>query len=135
MPDHVSPLMVSVSGLRGIVGASLTPEVAARFAGAFGGWLREVGSGNGAGASAEAPTVVIGRDGRAGGAMIYHAAVAGLIGAGCRVVDLGIAMTPTVAVLTDRYGGEGDAEWGGWGGASPRGWCSQPATTPSSGTA
>ncbi len=27
------PLMVGVSGMRGIVGASLTPEIAARFAG------------------------------------------------------------------------------------------------------
>src|SRR4051812_47782557 len=104
MTDPSSPLMLSVSGLRGVIGASLTPEVAARFAGAFGGWLCEAAAANGAGT--DGPTVVIGRDGRAGGLVIYHAVVAGLIGAGCRVVDLGIAMTPTVAVMTDWYLGE-----------------------------
>ncbi len=61
-----APLMVSVSGCRGIVGKSLTPEVAARFAGAFGGWLCERAGG--------AATVVLGRDGRAGGRMIRDAA-------------------------------------------------------------
>ncbi len=90
-------LMLSVSGCRGVVGQTLTPEVAARFAGSFGGWLRERAGGR-------PVTVVIGRDGRAGGEMVRAAAVAGLTGAGCSVVDLGIAMTPTVAVMTDQVG-------------------------------
>ena len=33
-----SGLMVSVSGIRGRVGGALTPEVVARYAGAFGAW-------------------------------------------------------------------------------------------------
>lgn len=92
-----SPLMLSVSGCRGVVGESLTPEVAARFAGAFGTFLKARGGGRGV-------TVVIGRDGRRGGEVIQHAAIAGLIGAGCEVVDLGVAMTPTTAVMTDAVG-------------------------------
>ena len=36
-----SDLMVSVSGVRGRVGAGLTPEVVARFASAFGAYVRE----------------------------------------------------------------------------------------------
>ncbi len=87
-----APLMVGVSGMRGIVGASLTPEVAARFAGAFGSWLPRT---NGR------PTVVVGRDGRAGCDPIHAAAVAGLTGAGCDVIDLGVEMTPTVGVMAD----------------------------------
>lgn len=89
-------LMLSVSGCRGIVGDTLTPQVAANFAGAYGAWLRER-------AGAAGVTVVIGRDGRAGGGEIHSAAMAGLIGAGCRVIDVGVAMTPTVAVMTDSY--------------------------------
>jgi phosphomannomutase len=88
-----SQLMLSVSGCRGIVGDSLTPEVAARFAGSFGAFLRERGSGP--------ATVVVGRDGRRGAGMVHHAALGGLLAAGCDVVDLGVAMTPTVAVMVD----------------------------------
>lgn len=95
-----APLMVSVSGCRGIVGASLTPEVAARFAGSFGGWLVDRGDTGRA-------AVVLGRDGRAGGRMIRDAAAAGLAAAGCRVIDLGVAMTPTVGVMTDHHGADG----------------------------
>ncbi len=95
----IAPLMLSVSGCRGIVGATLTPEVVARFAGVYGSWLRER-------AGEKHVTVVLGRDGRAGCQMVHRAALAGLTGAGCDVVDLGVAMTPTTAVLTDAYRAE-----------------------------
>ncbi|HYF16118.1 MAG TPA: hypothetical protein VD971_13700 [Phycisphaerales bacterium] len=85
-------LMLSVSGCRGVVGETLTPEVAARFAGCFGAVVRE---------SAPGSRVVLGRDGRRGCEMVHAAAVAGLLGAGCDVVDLGVAMTPTTAVMAD----------------------------------
>ncbi|MCK6477093.1 MAG: hypothetical protein L6Q35_09715 [Phycisphaerales bacterium] len=94
-----APLMLSVSGCRGIVGQSLTAEVAARFASAYASWLIERAGG-------KPVTVVLGRDGRAGGQVIHRAALAGLCGAGCDVVDLGVAMTPTTAVLTDAYRAE-----------------------------
>jgi phosphomannomutase len=94
-----APLMLSVSGCRGIVGRSLTPDVAARFAGCFGHFLRER-----AGRDAGKPIVVLGRDGRAGNQMLHHAAIAGLVGSGVDVVDVGVAMTPTVATATDALG-------------------------------
>lgn len=82
--------MLGVSGMRGITGQSLTPEVALRYAAAFGAWLRD---------SDGAPKqVAIGRDGRAGGEAIYQAAIGGLLGVGCAVIELGVATTPTVAV-------------------------------------
>ncbi|MEK6701981.1 MAG: phosphoglucosamine mutase [Planctomycetota bacterium] len=89
-----SALMIGVSGLRGVIGTSLTPEVAARFAGVFGGWLVNAAAG-------QPVRVVLGRDGRVGNAVIYHAATAGLLAAGVEVVDLGISMTPTTAVMVD----------------------------------
>jgi phosphomannomutase len=78
-------LIVSVSGIRGIVGRGLTAEVVARFAAAFGSHLG-------------GKTVLVSRDGRPSGDMIRHAVTAGLLGAGCTVADIGIAPTPTCGV-------------------------------------
>ena len=88
-----APLMLGVSGCRGIVGESLTPEVASRFAGAFGGWVLQGRTGR--------TRIVLARDGRAGGHVIHHAAIAGLCAAGCDVIDLGVEMTPTAGVMVD----------------------------------
>ncbi len=87
-------LMLSVSGCRGVLGETVTPETAARFAGAFGSVLRER-------AGTRPVAVVLGRDGRKGSEVVEFAALSALMAAGCEVVDLGVAMTPTVAVMTD----------------------------------
>ena len=108
MPE--APLMLGVSGLRGIVGKSLTPEVAARYAAAFGSWLlaqrRQPGDGMKPHAQGR-PVVVIGADGRAGYESIMAGAAAGLRAAGCAVTDVGIAMTPTIATVVDHDAAEG----------------------------
>jgi phosphomannomutase len=75
-------LIVSVSGIRGIIGESLTPEPAMAFASALATYT------NGG-------RIVLSRDGRPSGAVLRHAVVAGLLGAGCDVQDLGVAPTPT----------------------------------------
>lgn len=87
-----APLMLSVSGCRGIVGESMTDAVAARYALAALSWLRED-------MRVASPTVVIGRDGRKGGDALHAAVIDAMALAGCRVIDLGVAMTPTVAVM------------------------------------
>lgn len=84
-----SDLIVSVSGLRGIVGAGLTPGPALHFAQALGTHL---GGGR----------VVLSRDSRPSGAMLRHAVVAGLLASGCAVDDLEIAPTPTVGLAVRR---------------------------------
>jgi phosphomannomutase len=87
--------MLSVSGCRGIFGRSITPEVAARFGAVYGTYLRgRAGAGG-------RPLVVLGRDGRLAGDVLARAAAAGLAGAGCDVLDVGVAMTPTVGVMVD----------------------------------
>ena len=88
-----TPLIVGISGLRGIVGKSLTPPVAARYAHAIGSWL--------AGEVDGSPLVLVARDGRAGGEAIADPAVRGLLAAGCRVRSLGVATTPTAGVHCD----------------------------------
>ena len=86
-------LMISVSGMRGIVGSDLTPELVARHAAALGAWARTAGK----------PTVVLGRDARTSGEMFTHAAIAGLLSVGVEVIDVGIAPTPTVQMAVEHH--------------------------------
>src|SRR5512140_2291476 len=79
----IPTLKISISGVRGVVGDSLTPALLARFAEAFGTY---VGPGR----------VVIGRDTRTSGEMVRHAVVSGLLSTGCRIADFGVCPTPTV---------------------------------------
>ena len=90
----MQPLMISVSGVRGIVGDGLTPQVALDFAQAFGTNV------NGA-------AVVLGRDSRLTGEMLKHAVLAGLNAVGCDVIDLGIVPTPTTQLATERLQAQG----------------------------
>ena len=93
------PLMVSISGIRGIVGESLTPEVAVRYSSAFGEYcLKHPGS---------TSTVVVGRDGRITGKYITDIIVSTLRAKGVNVLDLGICPTPTVQLAVERTGAAG----------------------------
>ncbi len=97
-----APLMLSVSGLRGIVGRSLTPAVAVRFAAAFGDWLKHEKARGGACSTTPGPVhVVLGRDSRPSGAMLEMAAASALAAAGCRVTRLGVLSTPGVAIMVE----------------------------------
>ena len=55
-----APLILGVSGLRGIVGESLTPEVAVRYAGAVGAWFAHQDP------YVDTTDIIVGHDGRAG---------------------------------------------------------------------
>jgi len=85
-------LMVGVSGVRGIVGKDITPEVVARWAMAFGLWARE-----------RRPAVVVGRDARPSGPEFAQAAIAALRRAGCDVIDVGLVPTPTVQLAVEHH--------------------------------
>lgn len=88
--------MLSVSGLRGIVGASMTARTVRRFARAVATDLRM--------RRQPGRTVIVGRDGRASGAELAQAAIAELQECGLDTMDLGIVATPTVGwmVLAQR---------------------------------
>src|SRR5213596_812017 len=91
-------LMVSVSGIRGLVGVDLTPEMVARWAAAFGIWSREPRAG-----SRKKAAVVLGRDARTSGPMFAQAATAGLLSVGCDVIDVGLVATPTVQLAVEHH--------------------------------
>ena len=94
-------LMVGVSGVRGLVGTDLTPEVVARWAAAFGAWAKP---GRADGRSARRPVrIVVGRDARTSGPMFAGAATAGLQSVGCDVIDVGLVPTPTVQLAVEHH--------------------------------
>ncbi|MEM7754241.1 MAG: hypothetical protein AAF297_01240 [Planctomycetota bacterium] len=103
-----APLILGVSGLRGIVGETFTPEVAVRYAEAVAWWLRKTrlleDDGSLASGGPTDLSVVVARDGRAGGEVFYHAVISALLGSGCDVLPIGVAMTPTVACTVDLFG-------------------------------
>ena len=82
-----APLIVSVSGIRGIVGQSLTDETIRRFAAAFATWLPQ------------AARVVIARDTRPSGEAYGRLVSTTLQAAGCHVIDLGICATPVAKLM------------------------------------
>jgi phosphomannomutase len=88
-------LMVGVSGIRGIVGKDLTPEIVARYAAAFGTWARTGG--------ARRPRIVLGRDARTSGPMFAQAASAGLESVGCDVIDIGLTTTPSAQLAVEHH--------------------------------
>jgi phosphomannomutase len=99
-PDRIDPmtsdsnLIVSVSGIRGIIGEGLTPRAVLAFASAFG---VHVNGGR----------IALSRDGRPSGLMLRNAVLAGLTAAGCEVHDLQVAPTPTVGLAVRKLGAAG----------------------------
>ena len=79
----MKPLKIGITGVRGIVGETFTPEVAVGFSQAFGTYL-------------DGGRVLVCRDTRASGPMVRSAVVAGLLATGCEVIDLGICPTPSL---------------------------------------
>jgi phosphomannomutase len=79
--------MISISGVRGVIGEGLTPEVMLDFAQAYGTYC-------------QGGRVVLGRDSRVSGPMLHQAITAGLVAVGCEVIDIGIAPTPTAKIAT-----------------------------------
>lgn len=80
-------LKISISGVRGVIGDSLTPQLVGSLAQAFGTYA---GPG----------PVIVGKDARTSGAMIKDAVLAGLLAAGCQPIEVGICPIPSFLILT-----------------------------------
>ena len=98
-PELPENLMVSVSGVRGKVGSALTPEIVARFAAAFGSYLRSQ--------KQHRTRVVVARDSRTSGPMFMRAAISALQSVGCDVFEAGIAPTPTTLYAIRHHKADG----------------------------
>ncbi len=90
----MKPLKIGITGVRGIVGETFTPELAIAFAQAFGTYL---GGGR----------ILVCRDTRPSGLMVRSAVMAGLLAAGCEAIDLEICPTPTMQLAIKRFDAAG----------------------------
>ncbi len=100
-------LKIGISGVRGIVGDTLTPELIMDFASAFGTYFNS-------------KKVLLGRDTRISGPMLHSATTSALLAAGCDVIDLGICPAPILQYMVKKLkaagaisisAGHNDANW------------------------
>lgn len=87
-------LMVSISGIRGIVGNGLDPNTIIKYTSAFAGFI---GKGK----------VVVGRDARITGDMVNQLITGTLLAKGLDVINIGICPTPTVQFTVKELNADG----------------------------
>jgi len=92
-------LIISVSGMRGIVGENLSASVATDYGCAFGTFLEESYAGK-----KERFSVCVGRDSRPSGRKLVSAVAEGLCKVGVDVIDLGVVTTPGVGIMLRELG-------------------------------
>jgi len=90
----MKPLKIGITGVRGIVGETFTPELVIAFAQAVGTYL---GGGR----------ILVCRDTRPSGPMVRSAVMAGLLAAGCEAIDLGVCPTPTMQLAVTHLNAAG----------------------------
>ncbi|PYS83794.1 MAG: phosphoglucosamine mutase [Acidobacteria bacterium] len=90
----MNSLKIGISGVRGVVGETFTPELVVGFAQAFGTYL-------------DSGRILVCRDARTSGPMARAAALAGLLAAGCEVFDLGICPTPSLQLAVKWMSADG----------------------------
>jgi phosphomannomutase len=79
----MKPLKIGITGVRGVVGETFTPELAVGFSQAFGTYL-------------DGRRILVCRDTRPSGPMVQAAVTSGLLAAGCEVIDLGVCPTTSL---------------------------------------
>lgn len=84
---RISDLRISISGIRGIVGQSLTPQLIIRFSEAFATYI---GGGD----------IAVASDTRPSAEMVRHAVFSGLLSCGARPINLGILPIPSLQIYT-----------------------------------
>ncbi len=87
-------LKIGISGVRGIVGETFTPELACGFAEAFGTYM-------------DGGRILVCRDPRPSGPMVVAAVSAGLLASGCEIVDLEICPTPSLQIAVRQMKAQG----------------------------
>lgn len=97
-------LIKSISGIRGTIGGvagdNLTPVDIIKFTSGYARWLRKT-------AHPGRLSVVIGRDARISGAMVYDLVEGALLGCGIDVINLGLCTTPGVELAVTEKKADG----------------------------
>ena len=97
-------LIKSISGIRGTIGGNegdgLSPADIVKFTTGYGTWLKRS-------LNIEKGTVVVGRDARISGEMVYNIISGTLLGLGLDVVNIGMATTPTTEMAVTDHKADG----------------------------
>ena len=91
-------LIISISGMRGLIGENLFPETAVAYGCAFGAFLKQRHL------DKKKLAVAIGRDSRPSGQMIFSGMASGLAASGIDIIDLGVCSTPGVGIMLRELG-------------------------------
>ncbi|MCX7833992.1 MAG: phosphoglucosamine mutase [Ignavibacteria bacterium] len=98
MNKNINELIVSVSGIRGIIGETLTPKEIVKYVSAFGEFIRK---------KYKNKNIILGRDGRKNGELIYSLSISTLAMLGFKVHFVGVAPTPTIQIATSEIDSAG----------------------------
>ena len=97
-------LIKSISGIRGTIGGNegdgLSPADIVKFTTGYGTWLKRS-------LNIKKGTVVVGRDARISGEMVYNIISGTLLGLGLDVVNIGMATTPTTEMAVTDHNADG----------------------------
>jgi phosphomannomutase len=97
-------LIKSISGIRGTLGGragdSFSPVDIARYASAYGEWIKT-------NPAKKRMKVILGRDARTSGVMVNKIVSSSLVALGIDVVDIGLAATPTVEIAVSELKADG----------------------------
>ena len=98
-------LIKSISGIRGTIGGrtgdTLNPLDIVKFTTAYATFIKRQK------AEAQSSTIVVGRDGRISGPMVRDVVCGTLVGMGYKVIDIGLATTPTTELAVRWHGADG----------------------------
>lgn len=97
-------LIKSISGIRGTIGGepgdALTPLDLVKFTSAYAEWVRN-------NSTKKSGKIVVGRDARISGEMVFQIVSGTLIGMGFDVINIGLATTPTTELAVTYTGADG----------------------------
>ncbi len=97
-------LIKSISGIRGTIGGApgegLSPLDVVKFTAAYAAWVRQA-------SSKHSNKIVVGRDARISGEMVFQLVSGTLMGMGFDVENIGLATTPTTELAVTELGADG----------------------------
>ncbi len=97
-------LIKSISGIRGTIGGKpgegLSPLDVVKYTASYATWAKQ-------NTAKEKITVVVGRDARISGEMVSSLVVSTLVAMGCKVVNIGLATTPTTEIAVTEENADG----------------------------
>lgn len=89
-----SDLMITISGIRGVIGTGITPEIVCKYVSSYAGLQLSKNHGN---------KIVVGYDTRPSNGWINQCTIGSLVACGIEVINIGVVPTPTVQLMVQQF--------------------------------